>query len=287
MFSSRFFLLPCVVLLATLSPVATAGMLTTDTYVEATVTTPSGLLPYAAQFDTNPGFLGSDSESLLASGELTGTWFDHDQDWQGWLGSYYVDLFAAARADYGDLGVHVRNHTFTGSWLGPVIDGNSRAYATASFEDLFRVEDADAEWAVFTFVLQGTMEPHGAPPLSPLVEVNGSPEYFDANNTLAVWVPVQPDGNVQLDVLFGMDATCSTLNSGTSACGVEADYFNSMRLIGAEVICSSCETPPGPRLFTLNRYSGISTIVWVPEPSTIWLVAFPLALLAFRRRARK
>lgn len=260
---------PLVLLLIAAS--APAGTLSSYTYVEATITTPSGPLPYSAQFASNPGFLGSDPDSLLASDTLFGTWFDQGVDWQGELGSYSVDLLAKARAEYGDLGVYARNYTDAGSWLGPVIDANTRAYAEASFDDIFRLAEPGADGVWFTFDLQGTG------PVAPAFMVNGSPE------GLSVWVPAEPDGTVHLNALLSLDVSCTGPPILNSNCGVEADYFNSMRLIGAEVLCSSCETPPDPRLFTLNRYSGISTIAWVPEPATAWLVAIPIVLFAIRR----
>ena len=268
---SRFALLPILVLASSLTQIASAGY----SYVEATITTHSGQLPYSAQFDANPGFLGSNESSsessLLASGDLWGTWIDNNVEWQGELGSYSVDLLAKARGGPGDLGVYVRNHTNAGSWLGLVIDANTRAYAEASFEDTFRLAEPGADWVLFTFDLQGTG------PVAPAFTVNGSPE------GLSVWVPAEPDGTVHLNALLSLDVSCTGPPILNSNCGVEADYFNSMRLIGAEVLCSSCETPPDPRLFTLNRYSGISTIAWVPEPATAWLVAIPIVLFAIRR----
>jgi hypothetical protein len=276
------------VLIVATTTAASAGTLWAYAAVESSITF------HTSEFDQpSPPWYFMDAGSnnttpvsvpFSATEQLYGSWLNHGVEDHGWLGSYSVNLRADARANYGDVGIYLLNETDGGTWLGCcAMSADTRAFAEASFSDTFHVPAPDADYVRFIFDLHGSSRINGGEPPYPSVEVNHSIEYPGPDTPAVVQLPVGPGGEVDLNVRLFMELVCT----GPGFCGmsVEADFYNSLRLIGTEVVCSDCSDglTSDQRLFSKNQYPGVDSIVTVPEPSSFWLFALALALLAIRR----
>ncbi len=262
-----------------LATIASAGTLSTSTSVEANI----------MAFGTYPSFSYSDtgtsasSASGSGSAEFYGYWLNHGELDYGWLGFYNVDLAAYARADYGDLGIYIRSISNGGGWQGPgVVTIGTTVFAEASFDDVLRVAQPGAGYVEFTFIQEGTVTTNGGERPCPIVDQAPSIYCSDGSVPMVLIFPVEPDGTVHLNVRLWLEVQRDINYS------IEANYLNSLRLVGTEVTCDACEPwhAPDQRLFTRNQYSGAPNIILIPEPSTAWLVVIPIVLFAIRRVRR-
>ena len=255
-----------------LATIASAGTLSTFTSVEANI----------MAFGTYPSFSssGSGSSTGYGSEEFYGYWLNHGELEYGWLGNYNVDLAAYARADYGDLGIYIRSISGGGGWQGRgVVTMETTVFAEAYFDDVLRVAQPGAGYVEFTFIQEGTVTTNGGERPCPIVDQAPSIYCSGGSVPMVLIFPVEPDGTVHLNVRLWMEVQ---RDIGYS---IEADYLNSLRLVGTEVTCNACEPwhAPDQRLFSRNLYSGAPNIFLIPEPSTAWLVAIPIVLFAIRR----
>ncbi|MBL0160189.1 MAG: hypothetical protein IPP47_24350 [Bryobacterales bacterium] len=223
---------------------------------------------------------GSSNAYLGKSEELRGPWTDHGIDYPDtYFGYYSLNLLATADAGYGYVGLYTENSLSGGSWRWPTVAG-VRTYAEAGFEDDLYVASALGNRVDFIFDVQGTQTNLGGPTLQlgsfSYCSIN---ESYDPTGNFHCEVEVGPDHLAHLNVRFWLD-------NGDD--GKLADY--SLRLLSAEVLCSDCagQSVSNQSLYTQNRYSDVANIQQVPEPATLWPVAFVLTLfplrLALRRR---
>lgn len=264
---------------------ARASLLTSSTLVEADI--PCG---YSYMYP-GQGYAGSVSDSgqeahaqLAAGRAIYGTYIDHGMEFPDmYMGSYDVALRADARAGYGELGAYLSLDAQGGTWLG-YFPMSAHAHAEATFEDDFVVAGQNADFVTFVFELSGNtagLQPWQNPTIR-VWEASSPVEYWSGNQYILT-LGVLPDHTVHLNLTFLLDYAVTESDS------LELDYYNSLRLLSTQTICSWCDIPLTSNQFLAspNRYADVATIVAVPEPNTPWLFAMVLLVVCALRLWRR
>jgi hypothetical protein len=253
------------------------------------------------------GYSDCCSASFSAANSIYGWYIHHGVETEDmYLGSYDVQLNASASAFNGGAEIGVQNHTNGGSWLDPgAMTIESTARAEAYFEDTLIVASPEAQWVELGYDVDVTTE-FPSPWTPPAVWINGEPwsssgHYVYYQLLSGYQLPSGPTREVPLSVSLFREMTCSGYYEGYDC---DNSAFYSVRLTDARVFADHgpadalnwvgpwdgvyAEQPylvADQRIFSRDGYyPGISNIELIPEPSTFWMFAGMLAVVATRLR---